>query len=270
MRDAIDDGPRACDVAGRQARRAPSSCSRRSMNGDPEQLAAHQGRRRRGGRTAQPDQHRTRVRPVGAHRAGRGGRGRAGGRRMNDLFDLLDDDARDRLEREDLHIPGAMLATLTDDHFADPNWIYERKLDGQRVLAAREDGRARLRSRNDLDLDDTYPELVDALSGDGPGPGGRRRGRGLRGQRHQLLPAAAAHAAARRRAGPRLRREGAVLPLRRHAPRRLEHPRARRCGTASGSCVPRWTSTTRCGSRPTATRTGRASSRTRADAAGRA
>ncbi len=87
---------------------------------------------------------------------------------MSDLFDRLDDDARDRLEREDLHIPGAMRATLTDDHFADPNWIYERKLDGVRVLAAREGGRVRLRSRNDLDLDDTYPELVDALSGGGP------------------------------------------------------------------------------------------------------
>ncbi len=87
---------------------------------------------------------------------------------MSDPLGILDDEQRERLEREDLHIPGAMRATLTDDHFADPDWIYERKLDGVRVLAAREGGRVRLRSRNDLDLDDTYPELVDALSGDGP------------------------------------------------------------------------------------------------------
>jgi bifunctional non-homologous end joining protein LigD len=30
-----------------------------------------------------------------------------------------------------------MLATLTDVHFSDPNWIYERKLDGERVIATR-------------------------------------------------------------------------------------------------------------------------------------
>ena len=87
---------------------------------------------------------------------------------MNDPLDILGDEQRDLLEREDLHIPGSMRATLTDDHFDDPDWIYERKLDGVRVLAAREGGRVRLRSRNDLALDDAYPELVDALSDDGP------------------------------------------------------------------------------------------------------
>ena len=58
----------------------------------------------------------------------------------------------------------AMAATLTDARFSDPDWIYERKLDGERCLAWVEGGRARLRSRNDLRLDDTYPELVDALA----------------------------------------------------------------------------------------------------------
>lgn len=87
---------------------------------------------------------------------------------MSHPFDLLDDEARDQLEEESPRIFGAMLATLTDDHFADPDWVYERKLDGQRVLAAREDGQVRLRSRNDKDLRGTYPEVVDALAGDGP------------------------------------------------------------------------------------------------------
>lgn len=87
---------------------------------------------------------------------------------MSHPFDLLDDGTRATLQDEAPAIPGAMLATLTDDPFDDPDWVYERKLDGQRVLAVRVDGRARLRSRNDLDLDGTYPELVDALSGDGP------------------------------------------------------------------------------------------------------
>lgn len=85
-----------------------------------------------------------------------------------DPLQLLGADARDRLTPEDPTIPGAMLATLTEDHFADPAWVYERKLDGQRFLAVREAGRAHLRSRNDLDLDATYPELADALSADGP------------------------------------------------------------------------------------------------------
>ena len=57
-----------------------------------------------------------------------------------------------------------MAATLTDARFSDPDWIYERKLDGERCLAWVDAGRARLRSRNDLRLDDTYPELVDALA----------------------------------------------------------------------------------------------------------
>lgn len=87
---------------------------------------------------------------------------------MRRPLDLLDDEVRDGLPRESAAIPGAMLATLTVDHFADPDWIYERKPDGQRVLAGRTDGHVHLRSRNDLALDATYPELVDALSGEGP------------------------------------------------------------------------------------------------------
>jgi bifunctional non-homologous end joining protein LigD len=85
-----------------------------------------------------------------------------------DPFGLLATEVRDRLPAEAPAIPDPMLATLTDDRFDDPDWVYERKLDGQRVLAMRVDGRATLRSRNDLDLDATYPELVDALSVPGP------------------------------------------------------------------------------------------------------
>jgi len=32
-----------------------------------------------------------------------------------------------------------MLATLTHDHFSDPDWLYERKLDGERCLVFRDD-----------------------------------------------------------------------------------------------------------------------------------
>lgn len=41
-----------------------------------------------------------------------------------------------------------MLATLTHDLFSDPNWLYERKLDGERCLTFREGRTLRLLSRN--------------------------------------------------------------------------------------------------------------------------
>lgn len=59
----------------------------------------------------------------------------------------------------------AMLATLTDDRFDDPAWIYERKLDGVRCLARRDaDGTVTLHSRNDNDMTRTYPEIAAALA----------------------------------------------------------------------------------------------------------
>jgi bifunctional non-homologous end joining protein LigD len=57
------------------------------------------------------------------------------------------------------------LATLTDDRFSDPQWIFERKFDGMRCLAFRDGDRIRLLSRNRKPLNGTYPELVDALAG---------------------------------------------------------------------------------------------------------
>jgi DNA ligase D-like protein (predicted ligase) len=56
-----------------------------------------------------------------------------------------------------------MKAVLSDKPFSDPDWIFERKLDGVRCLAFR-DGRAvRLFSRTGRDMNGSYPELVDAL-----------------------------------------------------------------------------------------------------------
>jgi DNA ligase D-like protein (predicted ligase) len=56
------------------------------------------------------------------------------------------------------------LATLTEQRFSDPGWIFERKLDGVRCLAFRDGDHVRLLSRNRQRLDDTYPELGDALA----------------------------------------------------------------------------------------------------------
>lgn len=83
---------------------------------------------------------------------------------MNHPFDRLTDEDRELLTAEDLpDWLDPMLATLTHEHFSDPDWVFERKLDGERVLAYRSDEGVRLRSRNGTQLDDTYPELHDAV-----------------------------------------------------------------------------------------------------------
>lgn len=56
-----------------------------------------------------------------------------------------------------------MKAVLHGSPFSDPDWIYERKLDGERCLAYRTPDGVRLRSRTDKLLNNTYPELVEAL-----------------------------------------------------------------------------------------------------------
>jgi len=59
----------------------------------------------------------------------------------------------------------AQLATLTEERFSDPAWVFERKLDGVRCLARRTaTGQVRLLSRNDKDMSRTYPEIAVAVS----------------------------------------------------------------------------------------------------------
>jgi bifunctional non-homologous end joining protein LigD len=57
-----------------------------------------------------------------------------------------------------------MKAVLTDEPFTDPDWLFERKLDGIRCGAFRSAGRVRLLSRTGRSLNGAYPELVEALS----------------------------------------------------------------------------------------------------------
>ena len=56
-----------------------------------------------------------------------------------------------------------MKAVLTDERFSDPDWIFERKLDGIRCIAIRDGGPVKLLSRNDLPLNGRYPEIAAAL-----------------------------------------------------------------------------------------------------------
>ena len=57
-----------------------------------------------------------------------------------------------------------MLATLTEERFSDPGWVFERKLDGIRVLAFRDGARIRLLSRNKLEQSGSFPAIAAALS----------------------------------------------------------------------------------------------------------
>ena len=52
-----------------------------------------------------------------------------------------------------------MLASITEEPFDDPNWLFEIKWDGYRAIAFIENGSARLVSRNQNDLTPRYPEL---------------------------------------------------------------------------------------------------------------
>jgi DNA ligase D-like protein (predicted ligase) len=56
------------------------------------------------------------------------------------------------------------LATLTRDRFSDPKWLYERKFDGERIVAYRSGPRVRLMTRNQKEVSGTYPELAEALA----------------------------------------------------------------------------------------------------------
>ena len=54
-----------------------------------------------------------------------------------------------------------MLATLVDEPFSNPEWVFETKWDGFRAVCFVQNGGARFVSRNQLDMTHQYPELVD-------------------------------------------------------------------------------------------------------------
>ena len=56
-----------------------------------------------------------------------------------------------------------MAATLTQDRFTGPQWIFERKYDGIRLLAFRHGSDVRLYTRNRLPQN--YPPIAEAIAG---------------------------------------------------------------------------------------------------------
>ncbi|MDX1653471.1 MAG: non-homologous end-joining DNA ligase [Brumimicrobium sp.] len=80
---------------------------------------------------------------------------------------VLNDEIVEKAEKSDFpDFNKPMLATLTEDYFDDSDWIYERKLDGERCLIHIRSEEVRLYSRNEQDLSNTYPEIVSALGDD--------------------------------------------------------------------------------------------------------
>ena len=85
---------------------------------------------------------------------------------MNKTLKNLPEDTKNKLKKEDFpNWLDPMKATLTHDHFSDPDWIYERKLDGERCLVfGPGDGKVKIMSRNKKEQNGFYPELADAFS----------------------------------------------------------------------------------------------------------
>jgi len=57
-----------------------------------------------------------------------------------------------------------MAATLTQERFTGPEWVFERKLDGIRLLAFKDGPSVRLLSRNRLPQNGAYPSVVEAIA----------------------------------------------------------------------------------------------------------
>jgi bifunctional non-homologous end joining protein LigD len=57
-----------------------------------------------------------------------------------------------------------MAATLTQERFSGPEWLFERKLDGIRLLAFKQGSDVRLLSRNRLPQNASYPSVVEAIA----------------------------------------------------------------------------------------------------------
>ncbi|MDZ7743441.1 MAG: hypothetical protein U5Q03_17310 [Bacteroidota bacterium] len=83
---------------------------------------------------------------------------------MDEIFNILPENARDKLQKKDQpDWTSPMLATLTKDRFSKEDWIYERKLDGERCLAFKKGKKVSLMSRNKKKKNHQYPEIEDGL-----------------------------------------------------------------------------------------------------------
>lgn len=80
------------------------------------------------------------------------------------LSDLPEDVSRLAKKRAQPEWIEPMLATLVHEVFSREGWIFEPKFDGERCLAFRQGRQVRMFSRNIKALNDTYPEIAQALA----------------------------------------------------------------------------------------------------------
>jgi bifunctional non-homologous end joining protein LigD len=88
---------------------------------------------------------------------------RAGGQRGTEVRARLEALGAPRA-RVALEQISPMLCQTADRPFSDPDWVFELKYDGYRLLASVEDGRVSLRYRSGLDATALFPELTRALA----------------------------------------------------------------------------------------------------------
>lgn len=82
---------------------------------------------------------------------------------MNELLTRISKKYRALLKKKKMpNFEQPMLATLTKNHFSSSDWIYERKFDGLRCLIFKNKNNIFLKSRNDKNISESYPEIVDA------------------------------------------------------------------------------------------------------------
>jgi len=85
-------------------------------------------------------------------------------KKINNIFkDIPKEILHKRILQEQPDFVSPMLATLTDKYFSSKDWFYEHKFDGVRCVAYKKNGKVTLLSRNDNNMNQSYPEIVTAL-----------------------------------------------------------------------------------------------------------
>ena len=86
-------------------------------------------------------------------------------KKTTSLLELLSPDEKRLIQKKAMpSFIKPMLATLLDNiPFTDKNWIFERKLDGERCFTYKKGKSITLKSRNNKILNKSYPEIVEAL-----------------------------------------------------------------------------------------------------------
>jgi len=86
-------------------------------------------------------------------------------KKTTSLLDLLSPAEKNLIHKKTMpSFIKPMLATLLDNiPFNDKNWIFERKLDGERCFTYKKGKTITLKSRNDKIINNSYPEIVKTL-----------------------------------------------------------------------------------------------------------